>query len=313
MKKDGYVYINESIRFKKSIEFFDNWRNDYYVDPTNGDDTNAGTSTFSHLKNLATALTKSIAGDVIYIRPKVPDTTGGDPTAITPATAANWSIPYAKHGVSIIGTGPGRAPAGAQMTLLQGHASVTSSPVLDIAAPYCNIENLGFKRGGSTVGQVMSKTDASTRFAFATTFYKCWFRLGQSVGALITDAAWYDQIIKCTFSGCSVGILIGAGNSVPVGILIDGCDFEALAADVTADIKTSGAVTRILMKNLTFNHAVPSGGSPNKYVSVAAASTGLIANCFTGAADPTVADNMTLNSILYSNIWGDGVGPFVDA
>ena len=295
---------------------FGGWwgRNTWFVDYDNGTAGATGQDMRSPQKNLKTVLdhTDFAAGDAIYIRSRTPDTTGGDPAAITPATAANWSIAYGDHGVSLIGTGIGLGSSGSQQTVLQGHASVTATPVLLIGAPYVTIENLGFKRGGSTVAGVKSLTDASTNYAFGTTYYNCWFRNITTGYGLITDASWYDNILKCTFSGCSEGLSIQAGNSVPVGIVVRDCDFEALVATVKADISTSGAVARILIRDCYFNHAVPSGGLPNRYINVAAASTGLVANCYTGAIDPTVADNMTLNGILYSNIWGDGVGPFVD-
>ena len=315
-----YLEIDKNVKFLGAVELGNTWREPIFVDNDNGlDGAFNGRSTSKPYLNLAKGLTEAAAFDVIYIKPKAPEAgtppyLGGDPGPITPATAVNWVIPYTKHGVQIVGCGVGRGAAGIQQTLLKGHAGVTAYPVLDIRAPYCNIENLGFKRGGSTSGLVRSSfLNSSAYQAFATTFYKLWLRLADAAGGIVTDSAWYDKIEKCIFSSCARAILIGASNSVPVGLSIEECDFDALVAEVTADIYTTGAVTRITMKKLNFNHAVPSGGAPNRYVSVAAASTGLISNCFTGAVDPTIADNMTLNGILYSHIWGDGVGPFVDA
>ena len=42
---------------------------------------------------------------------------------------------------------------------------------------------------------------------------------------------------------------------------------------------------------------IPTGGSPNQYISIASASTGLACTGYTGAAADTLTDNFTLNSI----------------
>ena len=316
--KEGYFEINENIRFMKDVAFLNYWNKTWYVDYDGGSDDNNGKSEIKPVKNPATALSRASAGDIIYIRPRSPELGaegagpyyGGDPGDITPATAVNWIIPYTKYGLSLIGCGAGRGPAGRSQTCLQGHADVTAYPVLDVRAPYSNIENLGFKAGGSTVGLVQTKfADNSIYQAWANTFYKVWFRIALATGALVMDAGSYDNIEKCTFSfmatGHGVGIMLLAGNDAPTGVVIRDCDFEGLVADIHADIQTSGAVKRILMDNLRFNHAVPTGGSPNKFVSIASASTGLLANSYCGAADATIATHFTLNGIHNAHIWGE--------
>lgn len=316
---DGYIGINRNIRFLKAVDLNNSWVDTLYVDPDNGSDSYDGKATNTPYLNLAKALAAASHEDVIYIRPKSPSQTDyvGDPTPITPATAVNWIVSVADYGLSLIGAGIGEN--GAHMVRLQGHASVTAYPTLDVRAPYVNVENLGFRAGGSTSGIVRASYTDSTTYANATyhsfgaTFKGCHIRNAGTSGGLVIDSAWYTKAINCTFSSCNIGILIGATNSVPAEIVIDGCNWISAAGDTTACIKTTGAVTRIAIRNFSMNHAVPSGGSPNRYISIAAASTGLVSDGSTGAVDPTVADNMTLNSILYSNIWGDGVGPFVDA
>jgi hypothetical protein len=260
-------------------------------------------------KNLKTILDHSDfgAGDGVFIKPRAPDVSGGDPAAITPATAVNWSIANADHSVSLIGTG-----LGGYITRLQGHASVTASPTLTVAAPFVNIENLGLRRGGSTSG-ILKILSAAAAYNFGCVVCNCHIRLADSAGGLIIESAWYTKVLNTIFSSCNVGLLIGSSVSEPAEIVSDGCHWISAVGDTTACIKTTGGVVRIDIRNFSMNHAVPSGGSPNRYVSIAAASTGLVSNGQTGAVDPTIADNMTLNGVLYSNIWGDGVGPFVDA
>jgi hypothetical protein len=282
----------------------------WFVDFDSGTTGAYGNDMLKPQKNLKTILDHSDfgPGDGVFIKPRTPDTTGGDPNAITPAAAANWSIAYADHNVHLIGTG-----VGGYMTRLQGHASVTASPTLTVNAPFVVLENLGFRRGGSTSGIVKFVTNASTGYSFGSIMNYCHLRLADSAGGVIIESAWYTKILNTEFSSCNRGLVIGASNSVPVEIVVDWCKWISAVGDVTADIFASGAVTRISISNFIMNHAVPSGGSPNRYVSIGATSTGTIVNGSTGAVDPTIADNMTLNGVLYSNIWGDGVGPFVDA
>lgn len=283
----------------------------WFVDFDSGTTGAYGNDMLKPQKNLKTILDHSDfgPGDGVFIKPRAPDVS--DPAAITPASATNWSIAVADYGVSLIGTG--RGPNG-YMTRLQGHASATT-PTLSVNAAYVNLENLGLRRGGSTSGIVkFTYTDPGTTYgSYGCKMSNCHVRLAQAAGGVVIESAWYTELYNVVFSSCNVGLQIGASNSVPVEIIVDWCKWISAVGDVTADINTSGAVTRISISNFIMNHAVPSGGAPNRYVNIAAASTGLVANGFTGAVDPTVADNMTLNGVLYSNIWGDGVGPFVDA
>ncbi len=291
------------------------WGNSWYVDYDNGKDGFSGRSPDAAVKNLQTAIDAASANDVVYVRPRTPNTTGGDPYNITPASTTNWSIPYTKHGMSIIGCGNGLGKQGNYHVGLQG-STTTTTAAFHVCAPFTVIENINWRRGGTAIAPLkISYSDAGTDKAFGCTVYNCTFWQISSTavnGALYLESSWHTGVYNCSFQKCSIGIYIGASNSVPVGLVIKGCDFQGLVADISADIYASGAVTNILIDDCVFNHAVPTGGS-NKYVVIGAASTGLISNCVTGAVDPTVADNMTLNSVLYSNIWGDGVGPFVDA
>jgi len=280
----------------------------YFVDFDNGQVGNGGLKPSDACKYLQSAIDLAVAGDVIYVRPRVPDYVGGDPQKITPLSTTNNSIAITKYGMSIIGTGTGQGSAGAAQTVLAGGDVTTSTPVLNILAPFTTIESIGFKPGASTVGLVHSKTTSAVLSSFQNTFYKCWFRDGDAThtgsGALISDSSWYDNILGCTFSGCSKGISVNASISVPVAVTIKGCDFDALIASVTADIYTTGAVARILITKCNFNHVLPTGGSPNKYVSVASASTGLISDSYFGVADATIANSLTLNGIGNAHLWG---------
>jgi len=289
----------------------------WFVDYDNGTTGGEGDKPSAACKYLDTILAKAGEWDTIYVRPRDPDSSGGDPQSVLPvSTTANYVIPYTLHGLSIIGTGVGENAA--YSCRIQGASGVTTATVL-VNAPFVNIENLCIRKGSSTAGSLKFFADASTGFTFGASASNCHFRLGgttaTAAGAVVIESAWYTVINGCTFSACPVGIGIGASQSVPQETVIKNCIFNGGASAIDADIVSSGAVTRILVDRCVFDHAVPAeaSGTAVRYIKFAAASTGLVSNCATGAVDPTVADNMTLNGVLYTNIWGDGVGPFVDA
>jgi len=283
----------------------------WFVDYDSGTTGAYGNDMLSPQKNLKTILdhTDFGAGDGVFIKPRTPDVSGGDPAAITPASAVNWTIANADHSVSLIGTG-----LGGYITRLQGHGSVTAYPTLQINAPFVCLENLGLRRGASTSG-IVKIYSAASAYNFGCVLKNCHIRLADAAGGVIIESAWYTKLLDCTFSSCRIGVYIGASISVPAEIVIAGGEFIGLTSEIDGNIFSSGAVTRISVHDMIMNHAVPafSGGSIARYIKFSATSTGLVANISTGAVDPTVADNMTLNGVLYSNIWGDGVGPFVDA
>jgi hypothetical protein len=276
----------------------------WFVDFDSGTTGAYGNDMLSPQKNLKTILDHSDfkAGDVVFIKPRDPGTS--DPAAITPATAVNWVIAEADHAVSLIGTGVGLH---GYMTRMAGHASA-ATPTIDVRAPFVNLENLGLRKGSSATGGIVRfiYTDPGTTYgAFGGKITGCHIRLGSStVPGVQIQSAWYTAIENTIFSSCGIGIQIDASNSVPVGIRIVHCDFDAAIAEVYADIATSGAVTRILIRNCSFNHVLPTGGSPNKYINVASASTGIVADSYFGVADATIANSLTLNGIGNSHLWG---------
>jgi hypothetical protein len=277
------------------------------VDYDNGSDSNDGKSTRNPFQNLATAISAAGEWDVIYVRPRDPNTSSGDPYNITPASATNWSIASTKHGLSIIGCGVGFGKSANYQTGLQGYSAVTTS-TLTINAPFCFIQNLNFRQGSSTTAAVKASfSDGGSDKAFGVGIYGCTFwQISSSAtsGALCMDSAWHSSVIKCHFAKCYRALYIGASNSVPVGMVVDECDFAGLTTDVSADIYTPGAVSNILIKRCYFNHALPAAGSPNLYVSIGATSTGLIADSFFGVADATIANSLTLNGITNAHLWG---------
>jgi hypothetical protein len=289
-----------------SPDFNGMWGNRvWFVDYDNGQTGNSGDRPDDAQKNLQTILDKAGEWDTIYIRPRDPDSTGGDPQAILPASTSNWDIPYTLHGLSIIGTNPGNSKASANATRLQGSATVNATPVVYAKAPYLTFENITFRRGGSTLTGLKIGT-GSTPYSFSSTLNNCLFwKIGSTAtaGALNLNS-WHNNILNSTFEECYCGIYLDSAQSNPVGTVIKGTAFVGLGSTISADIYCSNSTLSTLIDDCRFTHTIPTGGATfgNLYINFVGASTGLFCNSFMGAADPTIATNTTLNGVLYSEI-----------
>jgi hypothetical protein len=324
IKNGEFEEVHRNIRFMKAVQQYSAWNGTKYVDNDDGADGDNGESENAAYLNLQTAINASAVWGKIFIRPRKNPVAADSPNAVylagdadyhLPATAANWYIPYTKHGLHLIGCGNGQGQAGQYQTYLRGHGSVTTTPTLDIKAPLVTLENLAFHAGASTVGQVRSKFYDTTAWqSFACTFYKCLFRLADGAGALILDAAWSSVVKLCTFLSCQIGIYIGTSNSVPKRIHIDDCRFQGLTSEIECDIYGVGGVINILMENLKMNHTLPNTGTIKKFIAFAVASTGQFMNSTIGATATTAGTNTTLNGVGYSKIYcGTNIGLMTNA
>lgn len=290
----------------------------YFVDYDNGTDGAGGLSPGYACKYLDTAISLATINDVIYIRPRRPELGtqgagpywGGDPGDITPKVAAtNWTIPYTKYGLSLIGTGTGVGTSAASRTCLQG-GTTAGSPVFTVNAPYTTFENFGIKPGSSTTGLVTQSflNDTVTQ-AYGNTYYNIWFR-NVDAGAgysLQIESGSYDNIINCNFSGHAIGIKFLSSNDLSTDTVIRNCDFSVLVASAKCDIQGT-QVKRILIDHCRFNHVLPTGGSPNLYIQFGSASTGLVSDCYLGSVTATIASNMTLNGVGFAHIYFNILG-----
>jgi len=285
----------------------------WFVDYDNGNDSFAGDRPDGPIKYLQTALTNCSKWDVIFIRPRtVSDANipAGSPTAILPESTTNWTIAYTKEGVQIIGTSPGHGIGSRYTTCLQGAASGTTA-AFTIKAPFVGVENLSFHRGASGTDSALKIIGGGTitgEYAFQNSVYNCiisdsdYLAGGKSTG-LYTESTWYTAIQKTTFLDLGVSIYLNAYATQPQGIVIRDCDFQAKAADVKCHIYSPGAVQNILIDRCTFNHTIPTGGSPNMYIQFDGTSTGMFSNSFMGAAASTVGTNTSLNGVTTSGVY----------
>ena len=200
-----------------SSEFYGMWGGKvWFVDYDNGTTGGVGDSPSSAQKNLQTILDKASSWDTIYIRPRAADTTGGDPNAILPAGTSNWTAAYTLEGVALIGTGIGGGKASANATRLQGSATVNTTPVLYAKAPFMTIENLTFKRGGSTNAALKLGTGTAP-YAFSSTVNNCAFwKIGSTAtGGALNINSWHNNILNSYFEECYTGIYLDSAQSDP--------------------------------------------------------------------------------------------------
>lgn len=274
----------------------------YFVDYDNGATANDGLKPDRAFKYLDTALSTAGAWDVIYARGRTTaDTDGGDPYYCEPAGAANFLSTITQYGLSIIGTQIGKGHGSQHLsTQFRGYSSALATPALKLVAPGMNLENICWRRGGSTVAAVQVYGTA-----FNSTIYNCTFQKVTTYPALLVTDAYYVGIYNCVFQECALGITFHAAASNPSHCMVKGCNFITDAAStISADIWVNATGTGAYDLNIQdchFNHVVPTGGL-NKYFVAGAASTGMVSNCYTGAAATAVASNFTLNGLTYSGL-----------
>lgn len=297
-----------------SASRFSGWWNNkfYFVDYDNGTVGADGQEMHAPTKTLAVAIANADKWDVIYIRPRDPDTDAGDSNYHIPASATNWSIPAAKHGMSLIGTGLGMNGHGmAYQTYLRGHGSVTTGSTLDVAAPFCSIENLAFHRGGgNTTGMVKFSDVAGTNSAFGSSISNCLFRFAAGTwwgdAALVIEDSWYVMIFDNTFYRNATGIGLYANHSSCRAVQIVNNTFEGLVADVGAHINSNGTLAYCKIAHNYFIDDKPTD-SPAKYIFVeGSGSTGGIFDNYFGTASTTTTTLITAGGLKEAGNYAEG-------
>lgn len=284
----------------------------WFVDYDNGTVGGSGDRPDDACKNLQTIIDKAGEWDTIYIRPRDPDSAGGDPQAIIPASTTNWSIAYTKHGLSLIGTGIGIGMRQTNMTRLQASATTSTTSTMTCYAPYVNFENLTFRRGGTTGAGLLieGQTSGGSGYAFNTIVNNCGFwKIGATAtkGAVYYESAWHCLTANSHFEECAKGVGIGVSGSNVVGINVIGCTFNGIDTTIDTDIYATGGstITEVLIDKCLFAHDIPalaSGNLYNKYIDFATAS-GLIANSAFGTETETIATNMDRSNCDVVNCW----------
>jgi hypothetical protein len=252
-----------------------------------------------------TAIAAASAWATIYVRPRTPDIVGGDPQVIIPTSlTANLSIAKTLYGLTLIGTGTGQgARCEGYATTLQGAAGVTSTPVLNILAPYVDIENFHFKKGGMTGYPLVQFYSPG----FGGYIGNCKFNQGNgtayNTAAVTINSAWYTTVAGCFFDRCSVGVGLAGATADLVGTRISTNEFVQDAANNYGDIigfSTTGHLRTIIDGNsfgLLPSHAAP-GKARYIYFSGGSDTGKVYDNFFATATSVVTADNIVLNGLV---------------
>lgn len=274
----------------------------YFVDETNGSDSNTGLDTWANAKaTIQAAITAASQGDTIYIAPVEVSAGDTDPGSYS----ENLVIAPAKAYLSLIGVPRGRTQGGLPQLKV---GATTTSPLLTIRAPGCTIRNLGFNGNGGTGGGILFDEVTSTGQAWGTAIENCHFK--NCVGTTATNAAtggaiqwpsaggaWQILIKGCRFYK-NVGdvVLKGTGSSIPQDVVIEDCIFSGPAASVDCNIYAAGdGFNGVSIRNCQFQQKPAIGSGTNaKYIVLPTGTVGMITGCTFGAqSNPSGGTQMT--------------------
>ena len=271
--------------------------NIYFVDGISGGD--GGTYAVSAkspdhaFKSVGKALSVADAFDVVYVLDRGTAATT-DPDPYVEATA-NLSITVAKQCLKLVG-----CPTSLDnpfMIQIKGHASLTT-PVLDVYAPMCSIENLSFNRGYSTTGGIWLRDEGDgVKSAQGTTISNCHFKnmRGSAAantsqgGGVVIEGGWNYTIKNSWFDDCRCGIYSSSGSASTVKWLrILGCHFNGTKTNRDVDIFMDGVHYSTSIEDCTFADQPAYAGAGNLAVYLVLLADGVIANCrFGGLAAGT--------------------------
>lgn len=286
--------------FGDGARFSSPWNTHYFVDDDNGSDSNEGTEPTKAFKTIQKAITASVGGDVIYIRPKgYKNGTGfgrytedvvvsqGSQVAADIDTMANKSI-------------IGITQRGCSTDFLGVRWTFASATPLTNNTPAFHIENVGFFVEAATYAINLVNNAPTTYGGTGVSIYNC---------AIKGDGAIYAgygcdelQIIHCRFQskydGTTGGInLVGSVGQCKRPI-IRGCEFIGGNANNMATPPINGAAPwyDAIIRDCYFNAETDTG----VYINISGINTGMVANCYFGSAD------ITTTSIVASGMLGVG-------
>lgn len=242
---NGPYIMDQHVTFSGGIGAAMTQNDTWYVDGSNGSDSNNGKSWSKAYETIQAMVTAAGAGDVIYIAEKTLTDYTGDPTSY----AETITIPYAKSNLSLIGIGKGRTQGG----LPQIKKGSGSTALLTIQAPGCLIANMGINGYGATGGGILLDDDYATKAAFGTSILNCHLKNcipstatnAATGGAIYTTSAgnaWQVLIAGNRFYK-NVGdvSLVGTSNTQPQDWVIENNIFSGPAANVDCNLFLSGA------------------------------------------------------------------------
>ena len=259
----------------------------YYVDETNGADTNNGLDGWSNAKaTIQAAITAASQGDTILIAPVEVAAGDTDPGSYSENLVIGTTQAY----LSLIGVPRGRVQGGLPQLKV---GATTTSPLLTIRAPGCTIRNLGFNGTGGTGGGIVFDETTANGQAWGTSIENCHFK--NCVGTTATNAAtggainwqsvggaWQILVKGCRFYK-NVGDIVmkGTTSSLPQDVVIEDCVFSGPAASVDCNIYVAAdGINGVVVRNCSFQQKPAIGSGTNaKYIVMGTGTVGVIEGC----------------------------------
>jgi len=205
------------------------WATHYFVDGDHGSDDNDGKTPSTAYATIQKAVTNSIGGDVIYIRPKTYTVGTGfarytEDVDIT-NTATGSGVTEKNAGISIIGV----TALGVASDFMGPRWKHETTHCLHTKAAATHVENIGFYCEGATYG-VQFQSDGATYTmsgAQGSSLYNCAIK---GEGGVFSNSSDSLQIIGCQFQakydGNTSGMIITLdGTNVNRRPVLRGCHF----------------------------------------------------------------------------------------
>jgi len=278
MVENGYVRINRPVKFMKSVKFsaIDPWSTVWYVDGTDGSDSNTGRGPAVAKATIQAAVTAAGRGDVIYIRPQAYTVgTGFDRYTEDVTTTLTQSD------LSIIGVTNTINP---EFGVRWKHAT---TQCLNNIAPALHIENIGFFAEGATYGLLMTNDGATNlkRGSDGTTIYNCVIK-GKGVYVLSggTGFTVMNTRFSCAYDGTVAALSFSCSANPGRHLKVFNCEWTDGNGVVPSGpcISIPAPCTEVLIRDCNF----PQKPTGNVYISAAGSSNeGSIQHCFFGCAD----------------------------
>jgi len=254
-------------------------KNVWYVDDDDGgSDDDTGKNTTKGFKTIQKAINVAGAGDTIYLKPR--EITIGTNSSHGYYTGTNI-IAADQQGLAIIGTGRGGRGIGMGVQCMIEPDSGSTDVSILVQSPGVSIENLGVKCVTGASGGIAATS--ATNEAYGLTVSNCFFKdfkaTATAIGTINLRTIHWATIQHCIFREAGVAIHHQSDQAAVQGIVIRDCDFIGAAATWMSDIRI-GDCKNLVIDNCRFQHALPSGGAPNVYVSMVGTSgTGMVSNC----------------------------------
>jgi len=267
------------------------WATHWFVDGTDGSDSNEGTRPDRAKATIQAAITASTGGDVIYIRPKVYTLGTGfaryteDITIAQAQTAGSGTEANANK--SIIGVTQRQYPS--DMLGVRTKSNTAAHGGWNIECPATHIEGIGHFAEDATSYAMFFESNGGTRtkgFDGSSMYNVMVKGKGVAIGSA-TGGSGDMSIVNCKFqckwNGTGPPLIQLTGSAGAINRLsIIGCDFIGGNANNYATSVITGAapVSSFVMRNCHFSQAPDSGA----YINFAGTTnSGVVSCCFFGS------------------------------